>query len=167
MEQREKRDLYNILKEKTGQTFYKGDAIPENLYYLIVMIIIQNHNNEFLIQKRSISKGGTWALTGGHPKSGESSLEGIITEVQEEIGLDISNIELNLFETYNTSNQIFDLYYTKLEVDEKKLVLQVEEVSDIKWVTIKEIEEMFTIGIFNKGHYETFQRCLNYLKNIN
>ena len=75
----EKRDLYDINRNLTGETIYKGEPIPPNKYIVVVLSIIQNSKNEFLIQKRSLEKDGLYGSTGGHPKSGESSLEGIIT----------------------------------------------------------------------------------------
>ena len=85
---REKRDLYTKDGELTNKTYYKGDIIPDNYYPMVVMIAIENYNNEFLMQKRVPEKGGDWGVTGGHPKSGETPIEGIITEVKEELGLD-------------------------------------------------------------------------------
>ena len=84
------RDLYDVNKNLTGKTFIKGEQVPKGYYYLIVAVIIENSNGEFLIQKRVSRKGGKWALTAGHPKSGESSFEGICSECFEELGVDIS-----------------------------------------------------------------------------
>ena len=160
MEQRELRDSYDISKNKTGLTYYKGEILPDGHYYLVVIIIIQNNKGEFLIQKRSVRKDGTWALTGGHPKSGESSLEGILTEVKEEIGLDLSQNPI-LVETYNDENTIVDIYYIKEEANIDNLVLQVEEVEQVRWASLEEIEAMNSKKIFHETHYEIFHKCLN------
>ena len=85
----EKRDLYDCNRTLTGETIYKGEKIPKNRYILVVLCFIQNSKGEFLIQKRSMIKNGKYGATGGHPKSGESSLEGMLTEINEEIGLSI------------------------------------------------------------------------------
>ena len=57
---------------------------------MVVMIAIQNSKGEFLMQRRVLEKGGDYGVTGGHPKAGETPLEGIVTEVKEELGLDFS-----------------------------------------------------------------------------
>ena len=81
----ELRDLYDVNSNKTDKTYRKGEKIPEGYYPMVVMAVIRNSKGEFLMQKRSLSKGGDWGVTGGHPKAGESPLEGIITEIKEEL----------------------------------------------------------------------------------
>ncbi len=51
------RDFYDMNKNVTGKTFAKGEPIPADGYMLIVLAVIQNSRGEFLIQKRSASKG--------------------------------------------------------------------------------------------------------------
>ena len=84
---KEKRDLYDKNLKLTGKTYYKGDKVPEGYYPMVVMIAIENSKGEFLMQKRVPRKGGDYGVTGGHPKSGETPYEGIITEVKEELGI--------------------------------------------------------------------------------
>lgn len=157
----EKRDLYDINRNLIGKSIFKNKPIPENTYIMMVVIFIQNDNDEFLIQKRSIDKGGKWATTGGHPKSGESSLEGIITEVKEELGITINNPIL--FKQAHGKDTICDLYYIRKNIDIKSIKIQQEEVDNVKWASIEEIEHLMQNNEFNKGHYMMFKDCLNFL----
>lgn len=81
------------------------------------MIFIQNSKGEFLIQKRSTRKNGKFATTGGYPKSGESSIQGIITEVEEEIGLKLNPKDLKLYFSgkSETERVFWDEYYVKMD----------------------------------------------------
>ena len=54
----ETRDLYDIHRNLISKTIKKNDKIPDNTYIMMVVIFIQNNNNDFLIQKRSLDKGG-------------------------------------------------------------------------------------------------------------
>lgn len=155
------RDLHDINRKLIGKTIKRGDEIPENTYIMMVVIFIQNDNNEFLIQKRSIDKGGKWATTGGHPKSGESSLQGILTEVKEELGIKIGNPIL--FKQANGKNTVCDLYYIKDNIDISNITIQNEEVDDVKWATVDEINNLMNNDEFNKGHYMMFKDCLEFL----
>ncbi len=159
----EYRDLYDKNRNLTGEKILKDEPIPDNKYILMVVIFIENDNNQFLIQKRCSSKGGKWATTGGHPKSGETSIQGIITEVQEELGIIIQNPIL--FKQASGKNTFCDLYYIKQNIDIKNIKFQKEEVDDVKWATIDEINSLMQQNEFNKGHYMMFKDCLNYLKN--
>ena len=158
----EKRDLYDENKKLTGLSIYKDEEIPKNNYILIVVLISQNEENKFLIQKRSKIKDGLWAFTGGHPKSGESSLEGIYDEVKEELGIIIN--KPILFKEAKGSNTFCDLYYLKQNIDLNQIKLEDGEVEEVKYASTEEIEELYKQNQFKKGHYKMFKDCLEYLK---
>ncbi len=160
----EERDLYNYNKEITGLTFYKGDPIPTGYYFLVVVIFIQNSKNEFLIQKRSVQKDSKWATTGGHPKAGETSYQGILTEVKEELDLDLANDNLIYFKKNIDEDCICDLYYLKKDIDVNDIICQPEEVEKVMWASIEDIDKLLKEGKFKKSHYQMFQDCLEYLK---
>ena len=157
------RDLYDENKNLTGKTFIKGEQVPLGYYYLIVIIFIQNDNGEFLIQKRVKRKGDKWATTGGHPKSGETSREGIISETKEELGINISNENLTLFDTVTFNDQFFDLYYLNKNININEIAIQEYEVDGVKWASIEEIKNMYKNNEFHEGHYNMFLMCLDYL----
>lgn len=159
----EKRDLYDINRNLTGKTIYKGDAIPPNNYIVCVLSFIQNSKGEFLIQKRSKNKNGKYASTGGHPKSGQSSLQGIITEIKEELGLTILPDEAELiFSGREDHEQVFfDIYYIKKDFDISDFVLQKEEVESIKWLSLDEIKQLISNGLFFDNHAEEVFRMID------
>lgn len=90
----EKRDLYAENKKLTGETILKGEKVPKGRYYITVVVWIQNDKGDFLIQKRVLKKDGKWSTTGGHPVSGETSKQGIFTEIREELGLELADKKL-------------------------------------------------------------------------
>ena len=94
---REKRDFYDKNSNNTGVSYFKGDPAPEGMYPMVVMACIQNEEGKFLMQKRVPEKGGDWGVTGGHPKSGETPIQGMVTEIKEEIGVDVNPEELEVF----------------------------------------------------------------------
>ena len=162
----EKRDLYNENRELTGETVYKGEQIPEGKYIIVVLVYIQNSEGKFLIQKRSKLKDGKYATTGGHVKSGETSVEGILSEVREELGLELNPEDLVLYYgNHSAEQQVFwDDYYIKLDIDDiSKLKLQEEEVESVKWATAEEMKQMMKDGEFLRNHYEEFEILLDWL----
>ena len=116
------------------------------------------------MQKRSKTKGAKWATTSGHPKYGENSIDGMITEIKEEIGLDVKKEELELITKYKKKDKFIDIYYMESEADIDKLTLQKEEVSDVKYLNEKEIERFYEAGKFKKSHYEYYNMLKDKIK---
>lgn len=160
----EQRDLYDKNRDLTNKTIKKGEITPEGFYIIVVLIFIENSNGEFLIQRRSRKfKDGKLATTGGHVKSGDTSIEGIIEEVSEEIGLDIppSNIQLYYSGREDSAQVFFDDYYARLDIDDlSKLKLQDNEVDEVLWMTKDEIYRACEAGEFLKNHIEEFDRLM-------
>lgn len=162
----EKRDLYNENRELTGETIYKNEKTPNGKYIVVVIIFIQNSEGKFLIQKRSERKNGKFATTGGHPKSGENSIQGIITEVKEEIGIDIKQEDLQLYFSGKSDEEkvFWDDYYLKIDIPNiEKLKLQEDEVESVHWFSIDEIKELMKQDKFLKNDYEEFELLLDWL----
>ena len=166
MKNMEKRDLYDINRNLTGKTIFKGDNIPDGNYIIVVLVFIQNYDGKFLIQKRTEKKNGKFATTGGHPKSGENSIQGIITEVKEEIGLDLKLDDLQLYYSGRSDLEkvFWDDYYIKMDVPNiENLVLQKEAVESVCWLSIDEIKTFMKEDKFFKNHYEEFEKLLDWL----
>ena len=159
------RDLYDKNKKLTGKTIQKGETIPDGNYIIVVLTMIQNSKGEFLIQKRSKQKNGLYGATGGHCKTGETGLEGAITEIKEEIGLDVKPEEMVLlFEGREDKEQVFfELYYLKRDIDISKLKLQKEEVESVEWMSIERINELVDKSRFLKNHVEEVYRTIDIL----
>ena len=163
---REKRDLYDINGNKTDLTYLKGDKVPDGYYPMVVMIVIQNSEGKFLMQKRVEEKGGDYGVTGGHPKSGETPYEGIITEVKEELGIDISNNEIIEFDSGCDLKDCYKMYYTKMDLDLSKLNIQKEELSEVKWFSLEELQDMVDKKILNQDQIDCFIKCKKYIENL-
>lgn len=159
----EYRDLYDENRKLTGEKIKKGDDVPKGRYYVTVAVFIQNDDNKFLLQINK--KYNMWTTTGGHPKSGENSLEGIITEIEEELGYKADSNKIKLIKTYKTEDDFVDLYYYKENIDLNKLNLQDEEVSNVGWFSKEEIDELISNNKFLPPHIEFYKDCLNYLNN--
>ena len=163
----EQRDLYDVNRKLIGKTIFKGELIPEHNYIIVVLVFIQNSEGKFLIQKRSQIKNGKYATTGGHAKSGEDSIQGIISEVKEEIGLELNPNDLQLYYTGRSDIErvFWDDYYIRMDVaDIRNLSLQKEEVESVCWLSVEEIKNLMRKNKFFKNHYEEFEILLKWLK---
>ena len=86
-------DIYDAKKNKTGIVAERGVyKFKKGEYHIVVTCIIINRNCEILITKRAEHKrhGGLWECNGGSILKGETSIQGMIRELKEEIALLIS-----------------------------------------------------------------------------
>lgn len=107
-----------------------------------------------MIQKASSQKDGLFACTGGHPKSGQTSKEGMICELAEEIGFDATKIPMTCFDTIQDEDSFCDLYFIQADIDLKTLKLQEEEVDSVYFFSWKEIQDLWKRGLFRSSHYQ-------------
>lgn len=172
-------ELVDILDENGNKIGIKDreDAFRDgNFLRAVHLWIYSPKKNKILIQKRSSKKKydkNKWDLTcGGHVKVGEDSITAIIRETKEEIGLDISSenfIKLYEEKYIGSKKYFFNVYFLEKDVDINDLVLQEEEVQDIKYFSIEELENMYNTGTdFVKQCYiEKFIKFLKeYTENI-
>ena len=157
----EYRDLYDDNKNLIGQTIKKGDSFSHLGNIIVVLVFIQNSKGEFLIQFTSKEKNSVFGTTGGHPKAGETSLEGIMTEIKEELGLLVNKDEVIYFDTKLMKNRFLDLYYIKKDIDINDLTLQKEEVEYVKWMSLEEINNLIDNNLFIESHSIFFNKIIN------
>lgn len=163
-------DLYDKDKKLTGERIIRGKGkpkVPENSYINIVIIFIQNSDGKFLFQVTSKDRGNEIATTGGHVKSGQTSYSAILAEVNEELGIDISEEKVKMIASYIVEFAFMDVYYLKSDIDVNKLTLQDEEVESVKWLSIDEIKKLIEQDKLRKGNIKAFDSILSYLKSKN
>ena len=113
------------------------------------------------MQKRSVQKNGKYGFTGGYAKTGEDSVQAIITEISEEIGISVSANELNLYYSSRDEDSFFDLYYLSKDLPLEHFSLQKEEVDFVEWLSYEDIKKLHNSGLFQESHYEALEIYLN------
>lgn len=161
---KELRDLYDKNGNKTDKTYYKGEDIPKGYYPMVVMVVIRNSKGEFLMQKRTPNKGGDWGVTGGHPKSGETPIEGIITEVKEELGLDFSKEKFIEYDSGCDGKDCYKMYFVNKDIDIESITIQEEELSEVRWFTMDQLQDMVNNKELNEDQISCFIKVCNYLE---
>jgi len=164
----EKWDLYTKDREKTGKEHIRGETIPEGFYHLAVHVWIRNRKGEYLISQRSANRPTfplMWECVGGSVLMGESSLEGALREVKEEVGLDLApETGKVLFTKIREFHDILDVWLFEYDGDPHLDGATTDEVADCRWMTVSEIRKLYednrlapTLGYFF-GIIETERR---------
>lgn len=137
-------DLYNGQKELTNETVEKKN-VPDGKFRLSVHVWITNGKGELLVQQRLATAHkfpNMWAVTGGAVKAGESSLDGVLRELSEELGIKANKDEMKFIASYRRKFDYVDVWLLNKNIDIKDIKLQEDEVQAVKWVTLEEFEEM-------------------------
>lgn len=142
-------DIYDKNRNKTGKLAQRGvDKLKEGEYHIVVTAVILNSKNEILITKRAPFKTFPlmWECNGGSILAGETSLEGILREIREEVGVVLNESEGIFLKTLERScipPDFKDIWLFKKDIRNEEITLPDGEAIDFKWVTIDEFEKMF------------------------
>ena len=104
----------------------------------------ENDKIQMLILKHRL--GGHWSFPKGHVESAETERETALREVWEETGLTIDMVK-NFREmvTYSPKPGIEkDVVYFLGYVHDSRTTMQVEEVSEIRWVDLHKAQDFLT-----------------------
>lgn len=166
-------DLYDARKQKLGKTMERSSGEPQNgEFKLSVHTWILNNKGELLIQKRNENlkrNPGKWAFTGGAVDTDETSLEGAIREIKEELGIDINESEMEYLLSFKREKGFVDVWLLRKDIPLEKIILQDEEVSEIKWVSLNELSELIEKGEMVKSlslYFELFKKLLKKCYNV-
>lgn len=164
-------DIYNRDGEYLG-TKEKSICHSSNpgFYHKPVWIWIINDNGEILVQKRATYKKNNpnkWDMpSAGHVVSGETSVQGVIRETYEELGIMTKESDYKFICEYicDSFYELAQVYLLKLNLGIDELKLQENEVSGVKWLNYDEFKELFYSDDFVKFDNDYRTLVLNMLK---
>jgi len=124
------------------------------VFHKVVHVWFINENNELLIQKRAACKPtcpNRWDIAcAGHIESGESILTACERETFEELGLKVKPGDFIYVGEliHEEMNELTEQFIVKTAKDIKDMTLQVEEVSEVKWINIKDFKQLLYSDAF-------------------
>lgn len=142
-------DVYDENRVFTGKKHVRGEAFEPGEYHVVTDIWTINHKKQVLLTQRHPNKpyGLMWECTGGSVLAGESSMEGALRELSEEVGIKTTEKKLKLLHTIRQKERFVDTYITRQNITIEDLRLQPEEVVGAKLLTYEELLEMWEQGI--------------------
>lgn len=160
-------DVLNENGEYKGEVVSREECHKKGLWHRAVAVfIISSDNKRILLQQRSSSKklwSNLWDVTvGRHVLTGELGYETVIRETMEEIGVKLNKESIDFIGgtiSENTKGDIINRHFNEFyvvhkDIDLKDIILQKEEVQDIKWFdkedVISKINDNYD-GLTNKA----------------
>ncbi len=156
-------EIFDITDENgfvTGQTITRSEAHDKGIMHRTAHIwIVRKADDSYqvLLQKRSAGKESFPSMydtsSAGHIQAGDEPLESAKRELFEELGIKANEGDLTYAGKFHINyamefhgkmfrdNEVAFVYVYEKPVDETKLVLQTEEVEEVKWFDIEEVHE--------------------------
>lgn len=141
--------------EKTGEIITKKEAHKTGKWHSSVHIwIVSEDKKKILLQKRCPDKNlfpNMWDISvGGHVSSREETLISAKRELSEELGLNPDNYKFEYVDVIKekfidgeiVSNEFVTIYKIISDVSLKDITLQKEEVSEVRWFSKKELNNL-------------------------
>ena len=156
-------EYFDILDENgnlTGKTKLRSEVHRDGDWHKAVHIWVFNRKGEVLLQRRPANKDSYPNMLdiscAGHLSAGDTSIEGALRELEEELGLKVDKEELKLFDntfkigrifgTDFINNEFNDLYYLITDKTAEEMVFQEEEISEIFFIQFDEFERRVLEG---------------------
>lgn len=128
----------------------REEAQKLGLYHRIARVIVEDQDGNILLQKRASTKDtypGYWDnAAAGHVDAGESYEVAAARELQEELGI---RADMTLLGNYAKNSAYedkllnrFHAVYKVVVPSATKFVLQTEEVDEVRWFSLAEINQM-------------------------
>jgi isopentenyl-diphosphate Delta-isomerase len=147
-------DILDEKGKKTGRTVLKSEAHKLGLWHGGAHIWLYNSKGEVVMQLRSPKKivnPNVWDVSvAGHIAAGQTPLETVVQEAQEELGLKVNPADLTFLGTGNFDeitqpgawrHRVY-LWIYALKADNLNLadlVLEEDETSDVRWLSLEQL----------------------------
>ncbi len=147
----------NHLGVRTRSYCHSDEARRGGEFHKAVWIWIKNSKGKLLVQKRAKFKKvhpNKWAApSAGHVDAGESCIDTCVRETKEELGLNVKKEDfIFLREWVNKEGmELAQTYLLIVDIEEKDIVLQKEEVSEVKWLKYDEFVKLIYSDEFCVG----------------
>ena len=151
-------DLYNENRELLGKDHVRGEQLPIDGYHLVVHVWIRNSKGQYLISQRSAYRPTNplmWECVDGSVVKGEDSLQGVLREVKEEVGIDLLPekgqvvlSDIKKIEFGKVVNKIVDVWLFDYDGEVDLGNATTDEVAQVAWMNREQIKELFDANMF-------------------
>ena len=137
----EKIDLYDNAKNIVQIAEYRA-PVADGLNKLFVRIWFMNSDGLFLMQQRVSNTArhpNKWCATSGCVRHNENSLNTVVREAREELGIKVDSAQAVMVATIKHPDDFVDIWLVKTDTEHHDLILQVDEVQNAAWMSADEI----------------------------
>lgn len=130
-------------------------------------LIYAKKTNRYLFLLRNKQKQqGFWGIAGGKIEEGETVTQGLVREIQEEIGEDYSKKKFIPLETFTSDNEKFVYYTFLVTVDEEFIPILNSEHRGYCWVELKDHPKPLHPGLWRSFNFDIVKKKIKTLESI-
>lgn len=130
-------------------------------------LVYAKHTNRYLFLLRNKHRQqGFWGIPGGKLEAGETVIQGLVREIQEEIGVDYSKKKFIPLETFTADNEKFVYYTFLVTVDHEFVPILNEEHRGYCWVEMKDHPKPLHPGLWRSFNFEIIKKKIKTLESI-
>lgn len=109
---------------------------------IVAQVYVKKDNKILMVQENKIGKKEKWNMPAGKLEENETLIDAAIRETKEETNLDVHISGLIAIQESITEMGQLIIFYFKGEYISEEISFNQEEISDVKWMTEKEIKDM-------------------------
>jgi 8-oxo-dGTP pyrophosphatase MutT (NUDIX family) len=143
-----------------------GAIVAKHTEGVGALIYSKSTNRYLFLLRNKHRQAGYWGIAGGKIDSGETVIQALVREIQEEVGQDYTSKKFIPLETFTADNEKF-VYYTFLAtVDQEFVPTLNEEHRGYCWVELNDHPKPLHPGLWRSFNFDIIKKKIKTLESI-
>lgn len=130
------------------------------------LIYAKSTNRYLFLLRDKTRQQGYWGIAGGKIDAGETVIQALVREINEEVGVDLAKKKFIPLETFTADNEKFVYYTFVVNVDEEFVPVLNAEHRGYCWVELRDHPKPLHPGLWRSFNFDIIKRKIKTLEAI-